>query len=63
MEYSNSEVLAAIIDRIHSKRDREILTDRLVHGLTYEQLAEKHDLSVSQIRRIVYKGQERVFLR
>ena len=61
MTYTNSEVIALISENIHSARDRKILIDRLVHGLTYEQLAEKHDLSVRQIKRIVYKGQEKIF--
>ena len=61
IEYSNIEILERIKDRIHSTRDRGILRDRLVHGLTYEQLAEAHHMSVRQIKRIVYKGQETIF--
>lgn len=59
--YTNTEVLALIKDRIHSARDRKILRDRLVHGMTYEQLAEAHDLSVRQVKRIVYRGQDIIF--
>ena len=59
--YSNTEVMALIKDRIHSSRDRAILRDRLIHGLTYEQLAEAHHLSVRQVKRIVYKGQDIIF--
>ena len=61
MTYSNTEAIELIRDRIHSSRDRKILRDRLVHGLTYEQLAETHNLSVSQVKRIVYKGQDILF--
>lgn len=45
----------------NARRDREILKDRLLDGLTYEKLAEKHDMSVRQIKNIVYKRQERLF--
>lgn len=60
-EYTNSEVCALIADRIHNVRNRAILYDRLVHGLTFEQLAEKHDLSVRQTKNIVYRGMDIIF--
>lgn len=52
MEYSNSVITNAINEWIHSARDRELMIDRLVNGMTYERLAEVYDLSVSQVRRI-----------
>lgn len=60
-EYSNLEVTAIIDDYIHSERDRSILKRRLIDGICYEPLAEEFDLSVRQIKKIVYKGQEIVF--
>lgn len=60
-EYTNSEVSNAIDDLIHSERDRAILKRRLIDGLTYESLAEEFDLSVAQIKRIVYKGENLIF--
>ena len=60
-DYSNHRVLALIEDRIHNERDRSILRDRLIHGLTYEQLAESYFLSVRQVKRIVYRGQDSIF--
>lgn len=60
-EYTNSEVSDAIDDLIHSERDRAILKRRLIDGLTYEKLAEEFELSVAQIKRIVYKGENRIF--
>ena len=50
-----------IDEYIHQDEHRGILVDRLVRGLTYEQIAEKHYLSVSQVKRIIYKGQEKIF--
>lgn len=60
-EYNNLTVLELIVCRIHSQRDRFIMVDSLVHGMTYEQLAEAHDLSVSQIKRIVTKYRRIIF--
>ena len=61
MEYTNSRIRELIAEYIHSQRDREILYDRLIDGMTFEKLAEKHDISDRQMRRIVYKLQERLF--
>ena len=60
-DYTNSEILCLIMERIHKVRDRQILCDRFVHGLTFEQLAEVHDLSVRQVKNIVYKGADILF--
>ncbi len=60
-DYTNSEVISLIGERIHKLRDREILVDRFVNGLTFEQLAEAHNLSVRQVKNIVYKGSEIIF--
>lgn len=60
-DYTNSEINILIGERIHKVRDRQILYDRFVHGLTFEQLAEAHDLSVRQIKNIVYKGADILF--
>ena len=34
---------------------------RLLDGVVYDQLAEEFDLSVRQVKNIVYKGQDKVF--
>lgn len=39
----------------HAQRNRSIMKDRLLHGYTFEQLAEMHDLSVRQVKNIVYR--------
>ena len=58
--YSNSEMLTAINEYIHSARDREIIKLRLIDGYTYAEIAETVHLSERQIKRIVYKAQERL---
>lgn len=60
MEYTNSQIAALIDEYIHSARDRAILKRRLIDGICYEPLAEEFELSVPQIKRIIYKGQDRV---
>ena len=62
-EYTNSQMEALIDDLIHSKRDRLILKDRYIDGMTFEALSEKHDLSTQRIKAIVYKAQKRIFER
>lgn len=58
---TNSELAILIYEKIHSERDRAIMKDRLINGLTYERLAEKHDLSVRQVKNIVYKALDKLF--
>ena len=60
-DLSNSEISFLIDEWIHSERDRAILKRRLCDGICYEPLAEEFDLSVKQIKRIVYKSQEKLF--
>lgn len=62
-EYKNSDVEKAIDEYIHKARDRMILKRRLIDGMCYEPLAEEMDMSVAQIKRIIYKGSEIVFSR
>ena len=60
-DYDNFDVADKIKRRIHDARNRKILYDCLVNGFTYEQLAERYHLSVSQIKRIVYHGENAIF--
>lgn len=60
-EYSNSQIEQIIDDYIHSERDRMILKRRLIDGICYEPLAEEFDLSVRQIKSIIYKCEDLVF--
>ena len=60
-EYTNSQVISLIAERIHSERDRKLLARRLVDGITYEKLAEEFDLSDRQTRKIVKKCKDLLF--
>ena len=56
MNYTNSQMAYLIDEYIHSARDRAILKDRLINGLTFAELEDKHHLSERQIKRIVKKA-------
>jgi len=60
-DYTNSQIAALIDEHIHSERDRAILKRRLIDGCCFEPLAEEFGMSDRQIKRIVYKLQERLF--
>ena len=60
-DYSRTEITEAIDEWILNEKHRAIMKRRLLDGICYEPLAEEFDMSVAQIKRIVYKGQEKVF--
>ena len=51
--YSNSRLREIVEDYIHSERNRRILIDKYCNNKTIEQIAEIHELSVSQVKRII----------
>jgi hypothetical protein len=57
----NSEIEKVIDEYIHSKRDRDIMKRRLIDGICFEPLADEFDMSVRQIKNIVYKLEKKVF--
>ena len=58
---SRSDIEAAISEWIFNERDRAILKRRLLDGICFEPLAEEFDLSVKQVKNIVYKSQDKLF--
>ena len=64
-EYSRSELESAIDEWIichkHAERNRAILKRSLLDGICFEPLAEEFDMSVRQIKDIVYKTQDQLF--
>ena len=58
-DLSRTEIEHLIDEWVLNERDRKILRRRLVDGICYEPLAEEFDLSVRQIKNIVYKGEGR----
>ena len=53
-----------LIDQwIFNERDRKLLKRRLLDGIKYEDLAEEFDMSVRQVKKIVYLRSENLFKR
>lgn len=64
MMYSKTEIEAGIDEWIvgrNAERNRMILKRRLCDGVTYDTLAEEFELSVRQVKNIVYKCEDRLF--
>lgn len=59
---SRSEIEYLIDGWIFNERDRAVLKRRLLDGIKYEALAEEFDLSVRQVKNIVYKSENRLFI-
>ena len=60
-EMSRTEIEGLIDEWIHNERDRKIMKRRLIDGVCFEPLAEEFDLSVREVKNIVYKGEEKIF--
>ena len=63
MDLSSSELSNLIDEWVvgrNAERDRKILKRRLIDGICFEPLAAEFDLSVRQVKNIVYRKQDRV---
>ena len=60
-DLSRDEIVYLIEQFIFSKRDRAMTYDRLIDGLTYDELADKYYMSVRHIKNLIHKNKEIVF--
>lgn len=60
-DMSWTELENLIDEWIHNERNRAILKRRLLDGIYYEPLAEEFNMSVRQVKNMVYKAEERLF--
>ena len=61
---SRSEMESLIDEWIigrNAQRDRQIIKRRLIDGICFEPLAEEFELSVRQVKNIVYKSERIIF--
>ena len=58
--YPNSKIEAGIAEWIKHERDRRILRDKLIDGLTYEAIAEKEEMSPKRVQDIVYAAETKL---
>ena len=62
MDNLSVEQLEALIDSwIKSERNRRLVKRRLLDGIRFEPLSEEFELSVRQVKNIVYKSEEILF--
>lgn len=57
----NSDISNMIDEWIKSERDRKILKRRLIDGICFEPLSDEFQMSVRQIKNIVYKSEKILF--
>lgn len=60
-DVSRSELSTLIDEWVFKERDRAIVKRRLLDGICYEPLAEEFDLSVRQVKNIVYRCENKIF--
>lgn len=64
MNLSRTEIEQLIDEWIigrNAERNRAILKRRLLDGITFEKLSEEFDLSVRQVKNIVYRCEDKLF--
>lgn len=59
----NSELTMFIDEFVRLERDREILKNHWFRGETFEQLAEKNNLSVNAVKNIIYGIGDKILLK
>ena len=58
---STDELERLIVQYIHNQRNREIVKQRFVNGTKFEDLADRFELSVPQVKTIVYNSEQIIF--
>ena len=61
MSYDNNDIETIIDAYIHNKIIRGMLKDRLIDGLTYREIADKHGYTLRHTQRLIMKNKEIVF--
>lgn len=56
----NSKLEHLINEYVHNQKYREMLYSHFIDGLSFESTAEKHNFSVAQTKKIIYKYGDKV---
>lgn len=56
----NSILAANIRERIHKKRDRQIMARKLIDGATYEEIAEEVGMSPRGVKYVVQRHKDTI---
>ena len=59
-DLSRKEIEELVEQWVHNERNRKIIYRRLIDGVRFDDLAGEFDLSVTQIKNIVYKGRSKI---
>lgn len=60
IDMSRSEIAWLIDEFCFCQKQREILYSRWIDGLTFDEIALKHDISVRQAKNIIRQNREKV---
>lgn len=60
VDLSRSDIVKLIEEYIFVSRDREIAKARWIDGMTFDEIAEKFDISPRQAKTIIRNARERV---
>ena len=60
-DISKTEITELIDEWVLNERNRAIMKRRLIDGICFEPLADEFDLSVRQVKNIVYKCEDKIF--
>lgn len=60
-EYTATQVRTLLEEHVHSERDRAVTYRRMADKVKYETLAEEFQMSVRQIKKIVYRCEKIVY--
>ncbi len=55
---TRTTIVNLVNDTVLSARDRALVLRRLADGIRMEQLAEEFELSVPQVKRIIYRAED-----
>ncbi len=59
----NSRINHCIDEYVRLIEHREMLREKWFYGKTLEEIAEEHNLSVTQVKNIIYKQGDKVLIR
>ena len=62
-QITNSAVNHCIDEYVRLDRDRQILRDHWFGGLSFKALADKYDVTLNTIKRVIYGQGDKVILR
>ena len=59
----NSEIVFLIDEYVRRERDRDILKDHWFGGLSFYELSEKYDISLTAVKKVVYGTGDKILLK